>query len=377
MSWLLEQPDNVLSQHEVNRLIVSADTTMLHKNITREGNVIHGGVIRKELTRCQDSYTNEIIEEIVRTLEHTWGTNADDWKEVKVFDSMIDLLSRVIGRVLVGLPLCRNEDYLRSARTFGRNVVLVSYFENLLVPILRPVLMPLAMVYDKLHYRKIANFIRPVITERIGAFQHGQVYKRSDKTEPNDYVQWALHYAFADRDPLERTLELLSKRLAALSFASTHSTAVILTSALFDILSSPISIQLQQSIREEVCNITSKNPGKEWNRSSLSQMIQLDGMIKETARLYAFSARSISKKVIAPQGIDLPSGEHIPPGVMIGITATGTHYDNSIYPDAEQYNPFRFTQDINDRVGAVHPKPLPLVSTTNEYLAFSHGNHAW
>ncbi len=379
MRWLLEQPDNVLSQHEVNRLVMSADTTMLHKNITQEGNEIHRQIIRKELTRGQDSYTNDIIDEIEVSLGRTWGDNTEDWQEVKVFDTIVDLLSRVVCRVLVGLPLCRNEEYVRSARTFGKNVILISYLENLLVPFLRPVLMPLAMIYDRLHYRTIAKFISPTISERIGAFQNGQAYRGPNKTEPNDYVQWALHYAFASKDPLERTPELLMKRLAALGFATTHSTAVVMTNVLFDLFSSPSSTYLQQVIRGEVHEVISRNPGKEWNKASLSQMTRIDGMIKESTRLNGFSARAISKQVIAPEGIDLPSGEHIPCGVMVGITASGAHYDNSIYPNAEEYQPFRFTDDLStsDIVDGLQSRHSPMVTTTDNYLAFSHGSHAW
>ena len=383
--WLLEQPDSVLSQHEVNRLIISADTTLLHKNITQEGNVIHRQVIQREMTRGQDSYTNDMIDEIEEALGRNWGYNTQGWEEIKVFDTMIDLISRVVCRVLVGLPLCRDEEYLQSARTFGRNVVLISYFENLLVPLLRPILVPLAMSYDMFHYRRIAKFISPIVNERITAFQKGEVYKKPDKSEPNDYVQWALHYAFASKDPLERTPELIMKRLAALGFAATHSPSVFISNVIFDIISSPSAKYLQQVIRNEVYEVTSRHPGKEWTKASLSQMTCIDSMIRESLRLNAFSARAISKKIMAPQGIDLPSGEHLPYGVLVGITATGTHYDNSVYPNADTYEPFRFSDlpniaeadKLTGKVDRVLKKPSPMVSTSDDYLAFSHGSHAW
>ena len=337
------------------------------------------------MTRGQDSYTNDMIEEIEEALGRNWGYNTTGWEEVKVFDTMIDLISRVVCRVLVGLPLCRDEEYLQSARTFGRNVVLISYFENLLIPLLRPILVPLAMSYDMFHYRRIAKFISPIVKERIIAFQKGEVYKKPDKSEPNDYVQWALHYAFASKDLLERTPELIMKRLAALGFAATHSPGVIISNVLFDIISSPSAKYLQQVIRNEVYEVASRHPGKEWTKASLSQMTRIDSMIRESLRLNAFSARAISKKVMAPQGIDLPSGEHLPYGVMVGITASGTHYDDSVYPNADTYEPFRFSNlpDIAEadkstgKGDRVLKKPLPMVTTSDDYLAFSHGSHAW
>jgi cytochrome P450 len=150
-------------------------------------------------------------------------------------------------------------------------------------------------------------------------------------------------------------------------------------------MASPSAKYLQQVIRNEVCEVTSRHPGKEWTKASLSQMTRTDSMIRESLRLNAFSARAISKKVMAPQGIDLPSGEHLPYGVLVGITASGTHYDNSVYPNADTYEPFRFSDLPNiaeadkstGNVDRVLRKPSPMVSTSDDYLAFSHGSHAW
>ena len=50
MDWLLQQPDNVLDQNEVNRQFLQADYTMLHPKVVRD--TVHAEVIRRELTKA-------------------------------------------------------------------------------------------------------------------------------------------------------------------------------------------------------------------------------------------------------------------------------------------------------------------------------------
>jgi hypothetical protein len=105
MEWLLQQPDTVLDQKEVNRQFLQADYTMLHPNIIRD--TVHAEVIRKELSKQIGDFTSDVVEEIDFAFRKNWGTNTSEWKEVVVYDTMSDIISRISNRVLVGLPLCQ------------------------------------------------------------------------------------------------------------------------------------------------------------------------------------------------------------------------------------------------------------------------------
>jgi hypothetical protein len=134
--WLVEQPETVLSQTEVNRQFLEADYTFLHPNIVREP--VHPDVIRRELTHKLGSFADDIVDELQICLEQNWGADTENWKEVKVYDTMLDVISRLSTRVFVGKPLCRNEEFLRAARMFDRNVVVSSAGLNLLPAFLKP-----------------------------------------------------------------------------------------------------------------------------------------------------------------------------------------------------------------------------------------------
>lgn len=138
--WLVEQPEHVLSQTEVNRQFLEADHTFLHPNIVREP--VHPGVIRRELTHKLEGFATGIVRELELCLEANWGTDTEAWREVRVYDSMLDVISRLSTRVFVGEDLCRNEEFLKGARGFDRNVVVAAAGLNLLPGFLKPCVVP-------------------------------------------------------------------------------------------------------------------------------------------------------------------------------------------------------------------------------------------
>ena len=152
MEWLLHQPDNILSQNEVNRQFLQADYTMLHPRVVTD--TVHDDVIRKELTKLLGEYTEDVQDEIDFAFRKVWGVNTNDWIEVPAYHTMLDVIGRISNRVLVGLPLCRSsasssrmianyfqgrdEDYLKPSKEFARLVVVQGAFISFIPPIFKP-----------------------------------------------------------------------------------------------------------------------------------------------------------------------------------------------------------------------------------------------
>jgi cytochrome P450 len=115
-------------------------------------------------------------------------------------------------------------------------------------------------------------------------------------------------------------------------------------------------------------------------------MISLDSVLRESMRMWGFVSRGIMKEVVAKDGVTLPSGQHLPCGAKVGIHASPVHRDEDLYPDALEFKPFRFrnmgspseshllTDDSFEKVAG---KGIPLVTTSSNFMAFSHGKHAW
>ncbi len=125
-----------MSQTEVNRQFLEADHTFLHPNIVREP--VHPGVIKRELTHKLSDFADVLAEELQLSLEENWGTDTENWREIKVYDTLLDVISRLSTAVFVGRPLCRNKEFLHSARMFDKNIVLSAAALNILPDILKP-----------------------------------------------------------------------------------------------------------------------------------------------------------------------------------------------------------------------------------------------
>jgi cytochrome P450 len=234
-------------------------------------------------------------------------------------------------------------------------------------------------------------------------------------TTQDDYIQWAIDHALVHWDPVELTSTVITKRFAALTFAAIQSSVITITHTLLDIASSPHSQDLLETMRDEVLSELS-SPAQikshkgtfpsPWGKAALARMVHVDSAIRESMRLNGFVARGIMKTVMAPGGVTLPDGTHIPQGTKVGIQAYSVHHDEDHYPHAETYDAFRFVQETNADLdtaiasgsdteslnGSCAPRklstgsassgtradrrPLAVVTTSPTFLAFSHGPNA-
>jgi len=111
------------------------------------------------------------------------------------------------------------------------------------------------------------------------------------------------------------------------------------------------------------------------------KMKKLDSFVKESFRMNLASGgkipRSINpvmtfRKVIKP--FTFSNQVTVPEGATLAIAGGAIHSDNSIYPDAHEFRPFRFS-DLREKDG--ESAKLHSVNTSPEYLVFGHGEHAW
>lgn len=123
-------------------------------------------------------------------------------------------------------------------------------------------------------------------------------------------------------------------------------------------------------MRNEVLQETSKDPT--WSKAVLARMTHVDSALRESLRLNGFIERGIMKMVIAPEGVTLPNGSHVPYGTKVGISGYSLHHDSDNYVDAMAYDAFRFAKGSEQ-----NGKPQTLVSTSDKFMGFSHGSHAW
>jgi cytochrome P450 len=176
---------------------------------------------------------------------------------------------------------------------------------------------------------------------------------------------------------------MITKRLAAITFAAVQSSVITSCNLLLDLAAFDQTEPLFDHIRRDIVVELGAEKGA-WNKHSLSRMAILDSTIRESMRLGGFVSRGVLKTVVAKEGIKIPGfpGSHLPFGAKVGIHAFPVHYDKDIYTKPESFNPLRFCVNgtINGKLedDSKEKKQGPaLVTTSSEWMAFSHGRHAW
>ncbi|KAI0148651.1 cytochrome P450 [Xylariaceae sp. FL1272] len=377
--WLIEQPDDVLSQEQVNRQFLQAEYAFMHANLVKDP--VHPEIIHHELTKKINNFADPIADEISASLEDNWGTDTVEWREVKVYDTMLDVVARLSVRVLMGLPLCRNKVFLSICSNFIRQVALAAAAISLFPNFLKPLVGPILTLYDRILYMRCRGFLMPLIRERLDRLRDPDVAKAPEDTiAPNDYVQWSIDHALAKPviNPAELDPRVIASRFSVLAFAAIQSSVITLTNTLFDIAASPNCASWLASMREEVIRETEGSGNTingacqlGWTRNILSRMTHVDSALRESLRLNGFIERGIMKMVVAPEGVTLPDGSHIPFGTKVGISGYSVHHDEANYANAMQYDAFRFARDQSE-----DKKPQGLINTSDKFMGFSHGSHA-
>ena len=72
--------------------------------------------------------------------------------------------------------------------------------------------------------------------------------------------------------------------------------------------------------------------------------------------------------------VTLSDGTVLPKGSLLVSASYPMHHDESIYKDANIFEPFRFSRM---REGEGEDMKYQFVSTSLEYVPFGHGRHAW
>lgn len=134
--WLLEQPDSVLSQERVNRQFLEADHTFLHANLVKDP--VHPEIIKYELNKHIGNFTDDIVDEMRACLDECWGTDTENWHDIKAYDTILDVIARLSTRVFIGLPLCRDPDFLQTCKSFNRNVAISAAILSALPAFMKP-----------------------------------------------------------------------------------------------------------------------------------------------------------------------------------------------------------------------------------------------
>ncbi|KAJ7498063.1 cytochrome P450 [Mycena galericulata] len=320
----------------------------------------HPTVIRTSLSRNVGNRFPDVRDEIVCSFSELLPLHDQEWFAVPAYDTMMQVICRTSNRFFVGLPLCRNPDYLALNIGVAMDVVVKAQLINFLPAFLRPTLGPFISSLNS-NMRRASKHLTPLVAERLK--------KREDlgkdwPGKPNDLISWLMDSAEGG----ELSLNALVQRVIFVNFAAIRTSTDTFVHMLFDLAANPSYVQ---PLREEVEAIVNVEG---WTKASMGKMYKLDSFLWESQRLHGIGTQSLGRKVVKPDGFTFSDGTTLPNGTYIHATTWSLHHDPELYPDPHVFDGFRFAKLREaEEVGAA--KYL-AVTTSLDYLAFGHGIHA-
>ncbi|PWW77974.1 cytochrome P450 [Tuber magnatum] len=324
-------------------------------------------VLRAKLTQNLGSMKEALLDETRFALssEIPGSATDDEWVPVEIFTAVHRIIARINGRIFIGLPLCRNEDWLTMSITFT-GVVFRAIEKLAGVPkLIRPLYSYTRNLVKDInwHKRKARSLLDPIIHKRLEeeslAEENGAVYRKH-----NDVLQWFTDHVM----PEHRTVEALTEMQLHLSMASVHTTTLYFLNAILDLAEHQECIQ---PIREEMEAVISANGGA-LDRTALRKMRKTDSFFREAMR-GKFALFTFNRKVM--KNLTLSDGTYFPKGTLLAAPSAMLSTDPEFVEDPETFDGFRwYKRSLEVKDSGAEKNNW---GTTASYdLTFGHGKHA-
>ncbi|KAG0136196.1 cytochrome P450 [Tuber indicum] len=293
------------------------------------------------------------------------GSATNEWLSVDIFPTILRIVARVSARSFIGLPVCRNEDWLKLAITFTEDLIATASNLGTTSKLFRPFY---AYMWNssktiKSHKMKAQTLLAPTIQKRFEekrlAEENGAVYQG-----PNDFLQWLI-----DRvEPHHKTVDALSELQLLIGLASVFATAGTLVGMIFDLAEYRECIQ---PMREEMEAAISENSGV-LDRGVLRMMRKTDSFLRESMRM---GTLLLSFNRMAMKNVTLSDGTYLPKGTLVAAPSLMFSSDPDFVEDPETFDGFRwYKKTLEAKDGA--PMSNGSATTSSNNLVFGHGKHA-
>lgn len=384
-SWLLEFPDRILSASE-------AHADVLHSKYQFLGTDDHFPIttLHKHLARNLVGLLPGIQHDIHESIDDFFGADTESWKSINLWEAWLAIVPRVTNRMLVGEATCKNQSFLKSQVAFADTLVRNGFILNMFPKILLPMVAPLVVASNWWTWRKSFSMIRPLIEQRMRDMARQSAGDADyDTWEPEEcLITWMVRQAEADGWLDKLDASLISRSLLPVEFAAIHTTVVSGHAFMLDLFSTDPEHGIIDVLRDEAEEVFADQKTGYWTKDGLSRLHRTDSAIRESMRVSHFATALTHRKVIAKEGVtNAKEGWHVPYGSYLMLDLAGTHHDADLYPEPDKYDPFRFSRireefearprEQRDSEGALKIKRLGMVTTSETYLPFSHGRHAW
>ncbi|KAI1260659.1 cytochrome P450 [Xylariaceae sp. FL1019] len=318
-----------------------------------DGSGLSKSVVQKQLTQSLGLVTGPLSTECDLALREVLSDDKD-WHLVSPLrDVVLMIVARLSSKVFLGEELCHNEEWLKITADHTTTAFQAVEELRLWPLILRPVVhwvLP-SCRQARAQIARSREIINPVLEKRREA-------RRNGGERPHDGIEWFESNAKGrNYDPALAQLNL--------SIAAMHTTTDLLMQTILDIARHP---EIFEPLREEIRGALNEHG---WEKTALYKMKLLDSAIKETQRIKPI--QMISMRRLPLRDITLSDGALLRKDREV-VVAANRMWDESVYPNPERWDPYRFYRMRAASGSAEHT--AQLVSTSADHLGFGHGQHA-
>lgn len=155
---------------------------------THNGTMIDS--VKVDLTRNISKTLEVLQDEMKFAAEQNIGPCVD-WTPIAVYGRILRIVALISGRVFVGAPLCRDEEWINMSINYTVDSVKASYTLWTYKPWQRPFVAPIIKEPRRIrkHYADAERLLSPFIQDRLHKMKH------PDFERPDDMIQWAIENA--------------------------------------------------------------------------------------------------------------------------------------------------------------------------------------
>jgi hypothetical protein len=344
--------------------------------------------IKHDLTRHISSNLGPLQDEIRYGLDKELGA-CEDWTPIPLYYKLARVVALLSGRVFVGLPLSRDEEWIDASINYTRDIMMAREAINRQPALIRHLVARfLPEVKSVRHYgERGAQLLAPLIGKVLARNPNEKPYEDdSEESQKGTMATWMLKYAY------DKSVRSIADCQMSLSFAAIFTTTGTVSQAVFDLVSRPEYIQpLRNEIQQVVDEDGEDDLGdgrRKLKKQSIPKLRKLDSFLKESQRFSPPGLASMDRLTTAP--LKLSTGHTIPKGVHIAFpsyaislspeSATFAPSNNpAAYTPPHEFDGFRFSKlrDIQGRESKVcaHPPCLNLLMVVASIRDDGYGFH--
>ncbi|KAG9254797.1 cytochrome P450 [Emericellopsis atlantica] len=387
LRWLLSQPENQFSNtHGFAEMDQATYSLGDEKPILDPW---QGLLVKTDINRMIETICAALDNELGVAFDAHFGMDEHNWKEIDLRLVIARAIAQANSRFTVGLPLCRNPDYLKTL--LQQNDLLITVAGALcgMPAPLRPIVGTLASIPNRVLTRRVSGWLIPLWKDRVATARKEAETGVTQTSQEEDHVLMMARYALKERPEEVDDVKLIVRRITALNFGAVHNTSMQVTNLLLNVLGSdPKHNTIARLINESEQILATADSFDEagrprWTKTLVSKMKLADSVSRETLRLNPFGYRAMFRKVMV-DGLKTEDGHELPKGNVLSYLGFSRQLCGEGYgADPRTYDPFRFSRMRDEAApveqGSGEEKKTPVqtfVTTSPDFVPFGHGKHA-